>query len=567
MFKAVHSRHMLGRVLGIGLLSLAAVAASAQKQTQSSMKPRVVITADPELDDNNTLIRAVLYSSDFKIEGLVYASSEFHWKGDGKGTTQYLKTGQYNRYALCPCKSWRFMDDERFIDNIVDAYAEAYPNLKVHNPGYPTPGELKSKVKWGNVAFEGDFSQDTEGSNLIKALLLDKNVEPLYVTVEGGASTVARALKSIYEQYSKTPQWREIQEKVSRKLIIVPSGDQDGTLASYIRPNWPDVKVVQFMGGVSFGYGAQNTTTDENKVYFSPTWTQENVLSRGPLGKLYRVWGDGRILVPGDPTEYFQLSGYTKDQLTKMGYLVWVGPLEKGSFLGEGDTGTFINFVGNGLNAYEYPNWGGWGGTLRNGGSAFGFSRENAPNLPPDTSGVAEGLAPAGSNANAPSDEERKEIQQKLLDAFKARSNRGGMFAGGTARRAGLGSHFLSAAQNDFAARLKWAVTPKFKDANHAPVVKINGPLAISVRPGSVVSLEGKVSDPDGNSVSVKWWQYDDAGTYPGEISFSTTSELKSTFQVPDDAKPGQTIHIVLEATDDGTPPLTHYQRVVVTVR
>src|SRR5215831_14521676 len=65
--------------------------------TSTAAKPRVVITADPELDDNNTVIRAVLYSSDFTIEGLVYVSSGVHWKGDGKGTTQYVPGREYTR--------------------------------------------------------------------------------------------------------------------------------------------------------------------------------------------------------------------------------------------------------------------------------------------------------------------------------------------------------------------------------------------------------------------------------------------------------------------------------------
>jgi len=53
-------------------------------------KPRVVITADPELDDNNTIIRAILYGAEVDLEGLVYAGSQFHWRGDGNGTTQYI---------------------------------------------------------------------------------------------------------------------------------------------------------------------------------------------------------------------------------------------------------------------------------------------------------------------------------------------------------------------------------------------------------------------------------------------------------------------------------------------
>jgi hypothetical protein len=129
-----------------------------------------------------------------------------------------------------------------------------------------------------------------------------------------------------------------------------------------------------------------------------------------------------------------------------------------------------------------------------------------------------------------------------------------------------ISAAFFAAAQNDFAARLKWAVTPKFSDANHPPKVRIIGPLNISARPGSAVNLEGAVSDPDRNAVTVKWWHHNDAGTYPNDITFSALTTLKTTFRVPGDAKPGQTINIILEATDDGAPHLTRYQRIIVTV-
>jgi hypothetical protein len=136
-----------------------------------------------------------------------------------------------------------------------------------------------------------------------------------------------------------------------------------------------------------------------------------------------------------------------------------------------------------------------------------------------------------------------------------------------TAQTKAISAAFFAAAQNDFADRLRWAVTPKFSDANHPPKVKVRGSLDISARPGSTVNLEGEVSDPDRNAVTVKWWQYNDAGTYPGNITFSAPTELRTTFRLPDDASPGQTIDIVLEATDDGTPHLTRYQRIIVTVQ
>src|SRR4051812_35608454 len=76
---------------------LSANPAQAPAQNNKPAKPRIVITADPELDDLDTLIRAILYFQDFQIEGLIYNSSMWHWKGDGKGTTQYIAGREYTR--------------------------------------------------------------------------------------------------------------------------------------------------------------------------------------------------------------------------------------------------------------------------------------------------------------------------------------------------------------------------------------------------------------------------------------------------------------------------------------
>jgi cellulose-binding protein len=122
-------------------------------------------------------------------------------------------------------------------------------------------------------------------------------------------------------------------------------------------------------------------------------------------------------------------------------------------------------------------------------------------------------------------------------------------------------ARFFAAAQNDFAVRLKWSVTPKLGDANHEPKVRIKGPLEIFVPRGSTVRLEGEVSDPDHDAVKVIWWQDNAACTYPGDLQLSDRAALNTTFRVPKDGEPGQTIHVILEATDNGTPPLTRYQR------
>jgi hypothetical protein len=47
-------------------------------ETPAGKKPRVVITADPELDDNNSMIRYILMSDGYQTDGLIYTSSQFH---------------------------------------------------------------------------------------------------------------------------------------------------------------------------------------------------------------------------------------------------------------------------------------------------------------------------------------------------------------------------------------------------------------------------------------------------------------------------------------------------------
>src|ERR1044071_8944521 len=133
---------------------------TAQFSSKKEVRPRIVITCDPELDDNNSLIRFLLYSDEVAVEGLIYASSGFHWKGDGKGTKWFVPNREYNRFGQdkCPCESWRWAKDERFIHDIVEAYEKVYPNLKVHNANYPGPEDLKSKIRYGNIEFDGEIS-------------------------------------------------------------------------------------------------------------------------------------------------------------------------------------------------------------------------------------------------------------------------------------------------------------------------------------------------------------------------------------------------------------------------
>ncbi|MBP1608029.1 MAG: hypothetical protein H6Q04_264 [Acidobacteria bacterium] len=480
---------------------------AAPAQTASS-KPRVVLMNDPELDDQNTVVRYLLYSSQFNTEGLVYTSSGVHWAGDGKGTKWFVPGRQYTRFGLnlCPCTSWRWKPGERFIDDAVDIYAKVYPNLKAHDPGYPAPDYLKSKIFAGNIQFDGDISQESPGSELVKNLLLDDNPGPVYLLTGGGQSTIARALKSIKLQYEGTPEWQAVYQKVSQKAIIQSFGDQDGTYASYIKPNWPDIQFRQMATG-TWGYGARDVVLPQYAKYLTAEWMKANVSDVGPFGSFYRVWGDGKQMVPGDIFDHFGLSGLTAEELKAKGFVVWAPPQEKGSWISEGDTSIFMNLLDNGLRADENPAYGGWGGRS-------GTDHDE--------------------NGDTPSD-----------------------YA--TAR-------WFGPAQQDFAARMRWTVTPSYSGANHAPAVKADGSLDITAKQGEEIRMQASAKDPDGNALSCKWWQYTDAGTYPGSILLKTPNTRSTSFEVPRDSIPGQTIHIILEVKDNGTPVLTSYRRFIVTV-
>ena len=501
---------------------------------QKTPKPRIIITADPELDDLNSLIRFLLYSTDFKIEGLIYASSQFHWNGDGKGTKFMVPGREYTRYGLnlCPCESYRWKNDERFIHEAVEAYAKVYPNLIVHDKNYPTPAYLQSKIRYGNIEFEGDFSKDTEGSDLNKNVLMDDRPGPVYITAWGGQSTIARALKSIELQHSESKAWQSIKKKISQKLVILPSGDQDGTYASYIKPHWPDVEYRQFRSGPSYSYGAQLMGDKETAPYLTAEWMRANISTKGPLGDLYRVWGDGKQMVKDDRFDYFGFDGYSNEQLKQMGYIVWMPVQPKGSWLGEGDTFTFMNLLDNGLNGWnkEFP--GGWGGRI--------MTPEYVPAVDPfssDTTKVKDLV-----------------ITDSILKANAAKK----------AEEADFPS-FFPAAQQDFAIRMLWSITNKFTNANHAPQIKLLSNSLQQVVAGKKIFLNATVNDPDGDKFTVKWWQFSRTKSEPTLI-IENDHALQTSVQAPATAK-GKEFYLVLEVRDHSRIPLTSYKITRIVVR
>ncbi|HUD92365.1 hypothetical protein [Sphingobium sp.] len=127
-----------------------------------------------------------------------------------------------------------------------------------------------------------------------------------------------------------------------------------------------------------------------------------------------------------------------------------------------------------------------------------------------------------------------------------------------------------NAYQNDFAARISWTMTGCYTCANHAPRIALNGthspsPLILSAGPGTTITLDASGSqDPDGDQLDFAWSNYPEAGSTFPEAPPEIRDGHKgiATVAVPSSAtKP---IHIILQVTDNGSPSLTRYRRVVI---
>jgi Protein of unknown function (DUF1593) len=474
-------------------------------------KPRTIVTTDGEIDDVDTFIRMLLYSNEYQLEGLVYSSSMWHYKGDGKGT-KFTSEMEMTR-TMYGAKTDLRWPGVNWIQDLLKAYAQVHPNLILHDKNYPAPVYLNSLVKVGNIDFEGEMEQVTEGSEWIKAKLLDNNPNPIYLQAWGGTNTIARALKSIEEQYSGEKNWASIKDKISKKAIIYTVMDQDATLKNYIAGHWPQIRVFynahQFG---SFAYPWKRIMPKATQPYFEGTYMGPKIIqNHGPLLKMYYSYGDGQKQVGDDE--------HIHGDPTKIKNAQW-GSFSPYDFISEGDSPAFLHLVDVGLNNLNNPSFGGWGGrfALADGNPYRFEDNEKAADFNPETG---------------------------KLDINYSQTR------------------WLIAAQEDFAARADWCVK-SFKEANHAPQITVKEGTALKAKAGTNLTLHVIKRDPDGNEVKLKVWPYSEAGSGKAE---ATLSDGRIAVKIPANAKKGDTFHVVVEGTDTGSPALTRYRRVVVTVQ
>ena len=294
----------LPRLLAL-LLSLAALAHAADK-------PRLLVLTDigGDPDDRQSMIRLMVYSNEFQIEGLIASAA---------GTPGELKQA---------------ITKPELIREIVTAYGQVRPNLAKHAEGWPTADDLLKKIKSGNPQRGRDAvgeGHDTEGSKWIMRCVDASRMErPLHIAIWGGQTDLAQAL------------WRVKHDRgavglmtFAARMRVYDIADQD-KIAEWMRKEFPGMFYI--LSAAPAGkdrrlatFRGMYLTGDDSLT--SRAWIEQHVLSKGPLGALYP----------------------TKTSTAPNPH----------ACLKEGDTPSWFFFLPRGGNVPSDPTKPGWGGEFR----------------------------------------------------------------------------------------------------------------------------------------------------------------------------------------------------------
>jgi hypothetical protein len=360
------------------------------------------------------------------------------------------------------------------VRRLVEAYETCYPKLVLHDRRYPPPKQLLERTVAG-------YADSGEGVRLIVEAVDRDDPRPVWFcnwgTDDGSSpSCLRRALDQVLAERGP-----EGYAKFKSRLRLA-SADKFADHTTKVEPPFP-LWVDTFRPEIDrrrwyHRFSALTATAGGFDI------ERDCRTGHGPLGALY----------PTNTTHKQK----------------------------EGDSGTFIYLIPNGLNAPEHPGWGGWAGRY---GPMDGF-------------------------------ESRPYFWANQIDTWQ-----------GTTSRDNTLARWAEHLQNDFRARLDWCIAD-FEEANHPPQVQLAGARERKVRPGETISLDASsATDPDGDKLSFAWFLYPEAGTYRGSLpEIDGSSAAKTSFTLPSEIAAGETLHVVLVATDKGSPPLTRYGRVVLEV-
>jgi hypothetical protein len=435
-------------------LPLFDAASPAQEPASPAPRVRIIIETDAggDPDDEQSLVRFLLYSNEWDVEGIIANRREAR---DGENLNSQ-RTGL------------------RIVRQLVDAYATCHERLVQHDPRYPSPDALRK------VAVNG-LEESSEGVDLIIAAIDSPDPRPVWYSNWGtdhgsDPSCLKRALDRVLAERGPEGYAR------FKSRLRLSSDDQFGDHTMKIDPPFP-IWVDTFRPELRVEGGRWYHRFSGITARAGGFDIERDVRAdHGPLGALY----------PTNTTH----------------------PQK------EGDTMAFLYLVPTGMNDPEHPGWGSWAGRY----------------------------GPMGEAPGRP--------------YFWA--NQRDTWQGTTSRDATL-ARWAAAIQNDFKARMDWCVRP-FQDANHPPVVHIEGSRERRATSGAQLTLDASgSSDPDGDSLTFRWFVYPEPGTFRGDLAIESPASAIARVVAPVVREP-QTVHVLVEVTDGGQLALTRYGRVIVTL-
>jgi len=460
-------------------------------------KPRVIVISDigNEPDDQMSLVRLLLYSNELEIEALI------------------ATTSTWQRTLIHP----------ETMHTLVAAYGEVRPNLLLHAQGWPEAADLDRRIYPGQTVYglaATGPGKSSPGSEAIVRAVERDDPRPLWITLWGGANTLAQALMDLRAKH--TP---DELEKLVARLRISSISDQDDA-GPWIRREFPSLFYIV------------SPSTPTSADYYAATWT-------GISGDLYYRNGDGADFTTVS-NEWLDANIRSKGPLGKV--------YPRFLFIMEGDTPSYLGLIDNGLNAYRRPDWGGWGGR-------YVYRQPYGETHPIWTQGGDEFLRTTSQDTVVGIDCKLHTSDQTTI--WRWRTAFQNDFAG---RMSWTVSDFAHASHNPLVVVNGQAGT---------------APIEIDAGVGRPIVLDAtSTTDPNGRALQFQWFHYAEAGIADGNRSTVTLTgadqpraEVVATAVcspawlsglIP--CKGDGVAHIILAVTNKGSPPMTSYRRIILHV-
>lgn len=390
------------------------------------------------------------------------------------------------------------------IKQIVTAYGKVRTNLLLHEKGYPETAYLTSVIKasYPNFGMEAVGPGKDSEGSDWIISVVDKKDSRPVWIPVWGG---ANCLAQALWKVRQTRSPDEVDAFVA-KLRVYTISDQDDS-GPWLRKTFPKLFYIASPGQHSGG------------AYHYATWS-------GISGDNFHGRFRGADFTIVD-------NPWLDENIRKNhGPLGAEHPFTK--FLMEGDTPSFLFLINNGLSDPEHPNYGSWGGRYD-----FYTPRTRKWFYEPET-------RPFWSDT---------EDEVMGVDSAWHTSNKATIW------------RWRKAYQNDFAARIDWSIK-SYKEANHPPIAKLGHANELRAKSGEQVTFSAEGStDPDGNGLTYEWIYYREPGSFESSRApiVQDSKQKKAVFTAPKVDKP-ETLHFILAVTDTGTPALTRYQRIILTV-